>query len=448
MQLDMTKGRPVPIMLRFMLPLLAGNIFQQLYNMADTIIVGRYVGSNALAAVGSTGTIMFLITGFAQGITAGFSVITAQRFGAGDPKGMKRSVGGGMTLSLIITLVMTLLCALLMHPLLLAMNTPEEIFGEAYTYIMIISIGLFATVLYNLTSAYLRAVGNSRVPLYTLLFSAALNVVLDLVLIINFHMGVAGAAIATVVSQLLSGLVCLVYMAKLEPMLWPGLPDLKPVPADVRRQLAIGIPMALQFSITACGTMIMQAAINLFGPTAIAAYTAACKVQNLVTQGMVAMGQMGATFAGQNAGKRDLARIREGVRASLRIDTVYSILAAVFMILVLPHAMKLFFTGDITELMPYARVYIYVSVIFYIPLSFIFIFRNFMQGCGYSLLPMMGGVVEMLARLLFAWIAMQAGSYLLACACDPAAWLFAAVFLAASYKRVLRRMEVEWGCSP
>ena len=248
MQLDMTKGRPVPIMLRFMLPLLAGNIFQQLYNMADTIIVGRYVGSNALAAVGSTGTIMFLITGFAQGITAGFSVITAQRFGAGDPKGMKRSVGGGMTLSLIITLVMTLLCALLMHPLLLAMNTPEEIFGEAYTYIMIISIGLFATVLYNLTSAYLRAVGNSRVPLYTLLFSAALNVVLDLVLIINFHMGVAGAAIATVVSQLLSGLVCLVYMAKLEPMLWPGLSDLKPVPADVRRQLAIGIPMALQFS--------------------------------------------------------------------------------------------------------------------------------------------------------------------------------------------------------
>ena len=307
MQLDMTKGRPVPIMLRFMLPLLAGNIFQQLYNMADTIIVGRYVGSNALAAVGSTGTIMFLITGFAQGITSGFSVITAQRFGAGDPKGMKRSVGGGMTLSLIITLVMTLLCALLMRPLLLAMNTPEEIFGEAYTYIMIISIGLFATVLYNLTSAYLRAVGNSRVPLYTLLFSAALNVVLDLVLIINFHMGVAGAAIATVVSQLLSGLVCLIYMAKLEPMLWPGLPDLKPVPADVRRQLAIGIPMALQFSITACGTMIMQAAINIFGPTAIAAYTAACKVQNLVTQGMVAMGQMGATFAGQNAGKRDLA---------------------------------------------------------------------------------------------------------------------------------------------
>ena len=446
MQLDMTKGRPVPLMLRFMLPLLLGNIFQQLYNMADTIIVGRYVGSDALAAVGSTGTIMFLITGFAQGITAGFSVVTAQCFGAGDGEGMRRSVGNGMTLSLLVTVLLTALCVLSMGGLLGLMNTPEEIYQDAYRYIIIISWGLFATVLYNLTSAYLRAVGNSRIPLYTLLFSAALNVALDLLFILRFSMGVAGAAYATVISQFLSGLLCLFYILRFEPSLRPETQDLRLNRRDTERQLSIGIPMALQFSITACGGMIMQAAINLFGPSAIAAYTAACKVQNLVTQGMVSMGQMGATYAGQNAGKRDMGRIREGVRAALRMDTVYSILAAVFMILTIPYTIRLFFSGDVTPLMPYARTYIWISALFYIPLSYIFVFRNFMQGCGYSLLPMMGGVVEMLARLLFAAAAMGLHSYGLACFCDPAAWICAAVFLALSYRKVLKKMKIDWGC--
>ncbi|MDO4265933.1 MAG: MATE family efflux transporter [Eubacteriales bacterium] len=441
----MTKGNPVPLMLRFMLPLLLGNIFQQLYNMADTIIVGRFVGSGALAAVGSTGTIMFLINGFAQGITSGFSVLTAQYFGAGDKEGMKRSVGNGMTLAFLITAVMTLLCVLLMKPLLTLMHTPADIFEDAYTYISLISYGLFATVLYNLTSAFLRAIGNSRVPLYTLLFSAALNVALDLVLIINVGMGVAGAAVATVISQFLSGVICFVYIRKNEPLLRAARRDFRLNKRDTKRQLAIGVPMALQFSITACGTMIMQTAINYFGSTAIAAYTAACKLQNILQQGMVAMGQMSATYAGQNAGKQDFGRIREGVRASLKIDTVYSLAAAFIMVMILPNGIRAFFSGDISELLPYARIYINISVVFYIPLSFIFIFRNFMQGAGYSLMPMLGGVVEMFARLIFAFLAIYTHSFVLACFCDPAAWLFAAVFLAVAYRGVARKMQVAWG---
>ena len=208
MQLDMTKGKTMPVILRFTIPLVIGNVFQQLYNMTDTIIVGRYVGAGALAAVGSTGTIMFLITGFAQGITAGFSILTAQRYGADDKKGVKRSVANGIILSVIASTILTLLCVSIMDPLLHLMNTPSDIFDDAYTYIMGISIGLTANIFYNLFSSYLRAVGNSQVPLFFLIFSACLNVGLDLLFIIRGGMGVAGAAWATNRSQAISAVLC------------------------------------------------------------------------------------------------------------------------------------------------------------------------------------------------------------------------------------------------
>lgn len=285
MEKDMTKGRPLPVILKFMLPLIIGNIFQQLYNMADTIIVGRYVGADALAAVGSTGTIMFLTVGFSQGITAGFSVLTAQRFGAKDTEGVKISVANGILLSLIFTVIISSLSLLGMRPLLKLMNTPDNIFQDAYTYIMIISAGIIATIFYNLFSSYLRAVGNSKIPLVFLVFSAALNVILDLVLIINFKMGVSGAALATIISQGVSAILCLVYIYIRMPSLAPNRRHWKFHGQESRNQLAMGIPMALQFAITASGTMVMQSAINLFGSDAVASFTAASKVQNLVTQG-------------------------------------------------------------------------------------------------------------------------------------------------------------------
>ena len=441
MEIDMTKGRPLPLILKFVIPLVIGNIFQQLYNMADTIIVGRFVGDKALAAVGSTGTVMFLVTGFAQGMTAGFSVLTAQRYGAGDSEGVKRSVGNGAILALMVTIILTFISVVMMDPLLRLMNTPEDIFQDAYTYISLICWGLCGTILYNLVSSYLRAVGNSKVPLYFLIMSAVLNVVLDLVLIINFHMGVAGAAVATVISQLVSGIVCVIYIYKAVPMLRPERRHYAFHKGDSKYQIAMGLPMALQFSITACGTMVMQSAINLFGSTAVAAFTAANKLQNLLTQGMVAMGQMSATYAGQNCGKGDYGRIREGVKASIKIDVIYSILASIFLTVALPYGIRLFFAGDITELMPYGRTYVNISVIFYIPLSFIFVFRNFMQGCGFGFLPMMGGVVELAARFVVAQIAIALHSFVLACACDPAAWVAACVFTGVSYCFVMKKLD-------
>lgn len=447
MELDMTKGRPLPVILRFTLPLIIGNVFQQLYNMADTIIVGRYVGAGALAAVGSTGTIMFLLTGFSQGITAGFTILSSQRYGAGDEKGVKRSIANGVLLSVLAAFVLTVMSLLAMKPVLRLMNTPEDIFTDAYTYIMIISAGLAANVFYNLFSACLRAVGNSQVPLFFLVFSACLNVGLDLLFIIGFDMGVSGAAWATNLAQGVSAVLCVIYILMKVPVLTPVKEQWKLNWKDSRYQLAMGIPMAFQFAITASGTMIMQSAINLFGSEAVAAYTAAGKLQSLVTQGMVAMGQTMATYGGQNFGKGNIPRIRAGVRAALLAEFVYSIAAGVLACAILEPSLGLFFAGDVdtAAMMPWARTYIHMCVLFFLPLCTIFIFRNIMQGCGYGFLPMMGGVSELVARLVVAVAAMHTLSYKLACFCDPAAWVAAGLFTGISYLYVMRDIEKKLG---
>ena len=447
MEQDMTKGSPFKVLIMFTLPLAIGNIFQQLYNMADTIIVGRYVGADALAAVGSTGTVMFLLNGFAQGITAGFAVLTSQRYGAKKTEGVKQSVPNGILLSVIGAVFFTAASILFMKPLLHLMNTPENIFADAYCYISLISLGMVANVFYNLFSAYLRAVGNSKMPLFFLVLSACLNVVLDLVFIINFQMGVAGAAWATNLSQAISAVLCAVYIYKKVPSLVPEKRHWRIHRGDTRFQLATGIPMALQFAITSSGTMVMQSAINLFGSEAVAAYTAAGKIHSLLTQGMVAMGQTMAVYSGQNYGKGDAARIRQGVRAALVIEVIYSLVSAVIVYSALEPSLGLFFSGevDLTAMMPWARTYITICTLFYVPLCTIFIFRNTMQGCGYGFLPMMGGVVELVARLAVAVVAMNIHSYWLACACDPAAWVGAGVFTGVSYLYVMNKVQKSLG---
>ena len=341
MQLDMTKGRPLPVILQFTLPLIIGNIFQQLYNMVDTIIVGRYVGADALAAVGSTGTIMFLLTGFSQGITAGFAILISQRYGAHDADGVKQAVANGTLLSVLFTLFLTCSCLFLMKPLLTIMNTPDNIFADAYSYIMIITAGIVANIFYNLLSAFLRAVGNSKVPLFFLVFSACLNVLLDLFFIIQLHMGVAGAAWATNLAQAISAVLCAIYIWCKIPELKPYRSDWKISRTDTKNQLAAGIPMALQFAITSSGTMIMQSAINLFGSTAVAAFTATGKLQSLLMQGMIAMGQTMATYSGQNFGSGDIKRIKAGVKTALGIALVYALVVTALMCSLLKPALHL-----------------------------------------------------------------------------------------------------------
>lgn len=443
MQLDMTKGKILPIILRFTIPLIIGNIFQQLYNMVDTIIVGRYIGADALAAVGSTGTIMFLIIGFSQGITAGFAILISQQYGAQNIRGVKRGAANGILLSIFSSIILTVLCLVLMKPLLVLMNTPDNIFKDAYAYIAIITIGITANIFYNLFSAYLRAVGNSKIPLFFLVFSACLNVVLDLLFIIKFQMGVSGAAWATNISLAVSAILSGLYIWKKSPDLKPDKDQWKLSATDSKIQLASGIPMAFQFAITASGTMIMQAALNLFGSGAVAAFTATCKLQNVVTQGMVAMGQTMATYCGQNYGCGDLKRIRSGVRTALLVDFIYSASVALLMCVLLKPSLHLFFSSEaeIASMLPWAQTYCHLSVSFYLPLCMIYIFRNAMQGCGHSFLPMMGGTAELVARLIVSIAAIQMLSYPMTCFADPAAWIAAALFTGISYLYVIRKIR-------
>lgn len=434
----MTSGNPMKIIFDFTLPIFIGNVFQQFYNMADAVIVGKFVGTKALAAVGSTGTIMFLIYGFVVGMTAGFTVLTAQKFGAGDMPSMRRTVAGASILSLIIGLILTAAFMILMKPWLTLMNTPADIFGDAYAYIMIISGGILAQMLYNLLASILRALGNSRVPLYFLIFSALLNIVLDLVLIIVFHMGAAGAAVATVISQGVSGLLCLVYIVKKVPMLRLGREDWHPSGSLIKTQIGIGIPMALQYSITAVGTMMVQSSLNILGSTLVAAFTAASKIEQVVTQAYVAMGTTMATYGAQNMGAGNVPRIRQGFKASTIIGIVYAFIAAALVMTVGKYMSYLFVSEDVELIMDSVDIYLKCVGTFFIPLAIVNIYRNGIQGLGYGILPMMAGVAELVGRGAVAVIAAGQKSYLGVCLASPAAWVLAAALLIGMYYYIVK----------
>ena len=439
MQLDMTQGRPMPIILKFFLPIFIGNMFQQFYNMVDSIIVGRYVGTKAFAAVGSTGTIMFLILGFATGLTTGFTVLTSQRFGAKDEEGIRRSVANAIILTVIVSVVMTAISLVSMKALLGLMNTPEDIFGYAYDYIIIITGGTGAVCFYNLFSSLLRAVGNSRAPLFFLVLSAILNIFLDLLLIIGFGMGVKGAAIATIASQVISAILSIIYIAVRVKMLVPKRNEWRLTSSYVRKQLGVGLPMAVQFAITASGTMIMQSAINRFCSNAIAGFNASSKIGNLLTQAFPSLGQSMATYTGQNYGKGDIDRVNQGSHVALKISLIASLAGAGLALVLLRPAIPLFLGSNVrmSSILPWAKPYTYLSIIFYMPLGILFIYRDMMQGLGYGFLPMMGGVLELGSRLVTAVLSIHFSSYLLAVAGDPAAWIVTGLFDAIAYRYVI-----------
>lgn len=432
-QNDMTVGNPMKIIFGFTLPIFIGNVFQQFYNMADAVIVGKFVGNKALAAVGSTGTIMFLIYGFVVGMTAGFTVLTAQKFGAGDMKGMRKTVAGAGILSFVVGVLLTILFMVFMKPLLILMNTPSDIFADAYSYIMIVSGGILAQMLYNLLSSILRALGNSKLPLVFLIISALLNIVLDLVFIVGFGMGARGAAVATVIAQGVSGILCLFYIIAKIPILHLKREDLDVGSTIYKNQLRIGVPMALQYSITAIGTMMVQSSLNILGSTLVAAYTAAGKIEQVVTQAYVAMGTTMATYAAQNMGAGSVKRIREGFKACTVIGVVYSFVAAGFIMTVGKYMTYLFVSEDVDIIMNSVDIYLKCIGIFFIPLAVVNIYRNGIQGLGYGLLPMMAGVAELIGRGVVAVIAGAKRSYPGVCLAGPAAWVLAGGLLIVMY---------------
>nr|WP_294525257.1 MATE family efflux transporter [uncultured Blautia sp.] len=445
MRTDMTAGKPMKIILDFTIPVFIGNVFQQFYNMVDAIIVGKFVGTKALAAVGSTGTIMFLILGFLTGLTAGFTVLTAQKFGAGKMDEMRQTVGNAAILSVIVSVVMTAVSMIGMHSLLKLMNTPSDIFKDAYAYIMIICGGIFAQVLYNILASILRALGNSKTPLYFLILAALLNIVLDLVFIIVFHMGAAGAAWATVVSQGVSGLLCLIYIIKAVPELHLSRDDWKYRPSLAKNQISVGIPMGLQYSITAIGAMMVQSALNILGAYAVAAFTAGQKVENIFSQAYVALGTAMATYNAQNVGAGNVQRVREGFRSAHIIGVAYAIVTGMILIFWGKYFAYLFISDNIDSVLPMVDTYVKCVGFFMIPLHFVNVLRNGIQGMGYGLLPMMSGVAELAGRGVTAVVAAHKRSYIGACLASPAAWVVATLLLIAMYFYVIKDTERKLG---
>ncbi|MGL4912949.1 MAG: MATE family efflux transporter [Romboutsia sp.] len=430
---DMTTGNPVKLILYFSIPLLIGNIFQQFYSMVDTIIVGRFLGVKALAAVGSTGSLTFLIIGFVLGLTSGFSVLVSQRFGANDEEGLKKAVASATVLSIVMAIIITIISLFAAKPLLRLMNTPDDIINSAYSYIIVIFAGTFATFFYNMLSSILRALGDSKTPLYFLIVASLLNIVLDLVFIVNFSMGVAGAAYATVIAQGVSGVLCFVYISKKLPILKLEKKHFKIEIEYIKEHLRIAIPMALQFSITAIGAVILQSAVNAFGSTVVAAHTAASKVEQLAVQPSVTFGVTMATYCAQNLGAGNIERIKEGVKKCTMINVIIGIIAGCLLVFFGESFIKLFVSNTDPKVIAYAKQYLFIVSFFFIPLSLIFIYRNALQGMGYTFVPMMAGVYELLARTLVAFTLPSLVGYAGICLAGPLAWIAASVPLILDY---------------
>ena len=448
--LDMTKGEPFKLLIVYSFPILIGQLFQQLYNMCDTIIVGRFLGSDALAAVGNTGPMNFLVLGFLYGMTSGFSVITSQRFGAHDEEGLKKSVAANLILNLVTGLLITVLACSLTLPLLKLINTPAEILKESFTYIFIIYLGILAIVLYNGCSCVLRAVGDSKTPLYFLVIASFLNIGLDILFIANFKWGVAGAAWATVISNLLSGIACFVWIIIKFPVLHVTRKDFKLEWNFLWKHLYVGMSMGFQFSITAIGTVILEGALNKFGATKIAAFTAAQKVDQLVTVEAGVMGVTMANYAGQNLGAGRIDRIKEGVTKATIISVTFAVGAAVLAWLLCDQMTGLFIDKKsvepqkFQEILVSARIYLKLCSLFFPILFVLFIYRNTLQGIGRGFWPLMGGVFELFARTIAAYTLPAVWGFTGICAAEPLAWCAATIPLGIAYFIIISKVEKQY----
>ncbi len=438
---DMTQGSPMKLILGFSIPLLFGFLFQQFYNVMDTIIVGRVLGVHALAGVGSTGSLNFLIIGFCMGVCNGFAIPLAHKFGAKDYSGMRRFVANGMWLSILFSAVMTVVTAVFCRGMLTAMKTPDDIFSYAYSYIFIIFLGIPATYLYNMLSGIIRAMGDSKTPLVFLTLSSFLNIALDLICIISLGMGVAGAAVATVVSQAVSGIFCLVYMIKKFPLLHMEKGEWKVNIHYMGTLCGMGVPMGLQYSITAIGSVILQTAVNTLGAAAVASVTAAGKVSMFFCCPYDALGSTMATYGGQNVGAKKPERLGQGIKASMTIAAVYSIVALAVLYLFGAELSALFVDGADQQLLANARMLLIINATFFIPLAVVNVVRFLIQGMGFGVLAIAAGVCEMAARSLAGTLLVPAFGFIGVCFASPLAWIFADAFLIPAYFHVRRKLD-------
>lgn len=441
---SMTSGSPAKLIFLFTVPLFIGNLFQQLYNMADTFIVGRTLGVNALAAVGCTGSLMFLIIGFSQGLSSGFSILTAQRFGAKDEAGVRRSFVASLVLGGIIGLVLTVVSVAFARQMLVMLQTPAEILDDAFSYMIVVFAGILATMLFNVLSNVLRALGDSRTPLLFLSVGCVFNIALDLILILFTPLGVMGAGVATVAAQLFSGLACLWYIAKRFPILRLSRRDWKLTRHDVVQHLRIGLPIAFQTSIIAIGSLILQFALNGLGSVSVAAFTAASKLEGLGSLPLMSVGVATGTFVAQNYGAGQIHRIRTGVLQAGGMALAFSaVMGAVFIAFGAPLS-SLFIEGQ-PQAMELAAIYLRVTGICLWVLGLLFVFRYTLQGLGQSFMPTFAGVMELVMRSVGSLVLVAPLGFTGACISNVSAWVGSAVPLTIAFFLTMRHLSYTRG---
>lgn len=438
---DMTSGSTMKLILGFAVPLLMGMLFQQVYSLVDTIIVGRFLGVSALAAVGATGSINFLIVGFCQGICNGFALPVAQRFGAKDYDGLRKYVGNSAVLSIIFGGAITLITVIACRPILELMQTPADIIDLSYHYIVVIFAGIPAIMLYNILSAYLRSLGDSITPVIFLVLSAGLNIGLDLLFIVTFHWGVFGAAFATVLSQAVSGILCLILIIKKFDLLHLKREDWKLDWGYSRYLLIMGLPMGLQYSITAIGSVILQASVNTLGSTAVASMTAGSRISMFVVCPFDALGSTMATFGGQNVGAGRLDRLGRGLRSAVILGAIYSALILVVLIFFGRNLILLFVSAKEAAVIAQAKQFLVTNAAFYLMLALVNIVRFLIQGMGFSGFAVFAGVFEMVARALVGLVFVPIFGFIAACFASPLAWIFADCFLIPAFFHCRKKLQ-------
>lgn len=438
---EMTSGAPLPLILNFTLPLLLGNLLQQTYSLVDAAIVGKFLGINALASVGASSSVIFLILGFCNGCCGGFGIPIAQKFGAHDYSTMRKYVWASLKLTTVMSVLIAIVTSLLCAFILRTMRTPENIFYDAYLYLLITFIGVPCTFFYNLFSCIIRALGDSKTPFWFLLFSTILNILLDLFCILVLGWGVAGASIATVVSQGLSAFLCYHYMMRKFEIL-----QATPSERRFNRRLAlnmlgIGVPMGLQFSITAIGSIMLQSANNALGTACVAAFTSAMRIKMFFLCPLESLGMAMATYCGQNYGAGKPERIWSGIKASFLLMGVYVVANFFILWFGAKYMALMFVSASEVEIIKDTELFLHVAATFFPTLGLLCILRYSIQGVGYTTLAMLSGVSEMIARILVSVLAVPAFGYIAVCFGDPTAWMAADLFLVPTFIVIYRRLK-------
>lgn len=431
---DMTVGSPLKKIVLFAIPLLIGNIFQLFYNMADTFIVGKTIGVYALAGIGASGSIMFLILGFSQGFASGLSIPIAQAYGAKDYARVSRSVHINWLLAVSVSLVMTLVSSLLLRPMLEFMGTPSEIIDYTTSYLRVILGFMSVTVLFNMLSNMIRALGDSRTPLYFLMIAGVTNIVLDYILIVYFKIGVMGAGIATIISQGLSVALCLVMIRRNFPLLRLNWRQLDLRKDEVLQHCKIAFPMAFQMSIIAIGAISVSMALNKIGAVAVASYAACQKIEQVALLVLMSFGVAMGTYVGQNYGAKQYDRIRQGVRQVTYLSMGVSVVSAIIFVVFGKYMIGFFVTGEsVAEMIHYGGIFFLLNSPCYFILGLLFIYRYTLQGLGNSVVPTIAGIMELVMRVVAAFVLSDWIGFAGPAIASPLAWLGAAIPLGIAY---------------